>query len=62
MSKRVYRDAWSQEAALSLLREESGTAFDPRCVAALEQVLEAERHSPAPSRCADAESELAPAG
>ncbi len=48
MSKRVYRDAWSQEAALALLREESGTAFDPRCVAALEQVLEAERHSPAP--------------
>ena len=31
----------------TLLHEESGTAFDPRCVAALEQVLEAEGHSPA---------------
>jgi HD-GYP domain-containing protein (c-di-GMP phosphodiesterase class II) len=55
MSKRVYRDAWSEEAALALLREESGTAFDPRCVTALEQVLEAERQSPAPV------PELAPA-
>jgi HD domain len=48
MSKRVYRDAWTREAALEMLREQSGTAFDPRCVAALEQVLEVERHSPAP--------------
>ena len=48
MSKRVYRDAWSQEAALSMLREESATAFDPRCVAALERVLEAEGRSPEP--------------
>jgi hypothetical protein len=55
MSKRAYRDAWSEEAALALLREESGTAFDPRCVTALEQVLEAERQSPAPV------PELAPA-
>jgi hypothetical protein len=48
MSRRVYRDAWSHEAALALLHEESGTAFDPRCVAALERVLEAERSSPEP--------------
>jgi putative nucleotidyltransferase with HDIG domain len=40
VSPRVYRDAWSHEAALRLLREESGTAFDPACVAALERVLE----------------------
>jgi putative nucleotidyltransferase with HDIG domain len=40
VSPRVYRDAWSHEAALGLLREESGTAFDPACVAALERVLE----------------------
>jgi putative nucleotidyltransferase with HDIG domain len=40
VSHRVYRPAWSQERALGLLREESGTAFDPRCVAALERVLE----------------------
>jgi hypothetical protein len=48
MSKRVYRDAWNHEAALSLLHEQSGMAFDPRCVEALERVLEAERRSPAP--------------
>ena len=29
VSDRVYRPAWSQERALGLLREESGTAFDP---------------------------------
>jgi HD-GYP domain-containing protein (c-di-GMP phosphodiesterase class II) len=45
MSQRVYRAAWTQEAALELLREQSGTAFDPRCVAALEQVLEDERRT-----------------
>jgi hypothetical protein len=48
MSQRVYRAAWTQEAALELLREQSGTAFDPRCVAALERVLEAEHSSPEP--------------
>jgi HD-GYP domain-containing protein (c-di-GMP phosphodiesterase class II) len=39
VSHRVYRPAWSQDRALGLLREESGTAFDPSCVAALERVL-----------------------
>ncbi len=39
VSPRVYRGAWSHEAALTLLREETGTAFDGRCVAALERVL-----------------------
>ena len=39
VSARVYRGAWSQEAALGLLREEIGAAFDGRCVAALERVL-----------------------
>jgi HD-GYP domain-containing protein (c-di-GMP phosphodiesterase class II) len=48
MSKRVYRDAWSHEAAIALLHEQSGTAFDPRCVAALEQVLEGERRREQP--------------
>ena len=64
MSQRVYRAAWTQEAALALLREQSGTAFDPRCVAALEQVLEAERHSPAaaPAPAQAQASELAHAG
>ena len=43
VSPRVYRAAWCHEEAIALLREESGTAFDPRCVEALECVLERER-------------------
>jgi hypothetical protein len=39
ISPRVYRPAWTHERAVDLLRRESGTAFDPRCVAALEQAL-----------------------
>jgi HD-GYP domain-containing protein (c-di-GMP phosphodiesterase class II) len=42
VSPRVYRAAWSHEAALGLLRDETGSAFDKRCVAALERVLERE--------------------
>ena len=39
VSDRVYRPAWSRERALELLHDESGTAFDASCVAALERVL-----------------------
>ena len=39
VSDRVYRPAWSRERALGLLHQESGAAFDPDCVAALERVL-----------------------
>jgi HD-GYP domain-containing protein (c-di-GMP phosphodiesterase class II) len=42
ISKRVYRDAWSHEAAMELLHRETGTAFDAKCVAALERVVAAE--------------------
>ena len=42
ISSRVYRPAWTHEQAIALLREESGTAFDPRCVSALERVIERE--------------------
>jgi putative nucleotidyltransferase with HDIG domain len=38
-SERVYREAWTYERAVGLLRKEAGTAFDARCVAALERVL-----------------------
>jgi HD-GYP domain-containing protein (c-di-GMP phosphodiesterase class II) len=38
VSERVYREAWTVERALALLREGSGTAFDPRCVAAIERI------------------------
>jgi putative nucleotidyltransferase with HDIG domain len=47
VSPRVYRAAWSHEAALALLGEESGSAFDERCVAALERVLGQEQTQPA---------------
>jgi putative nucleotidyltransferase with HDIG domain len=43
LSKRVYREAWTHENALALLTEESGTSFDPACVAALERVLAREQ-------------------
>jgi HD-GYP domain-containing protein (c-di-GMP phosphodiesterase class II) len=39
ISKRVYRPAWSHDDAIALLRREAGTAFDARCVAALERVV-----------------------
>jgi HD-GYP domain-containing protein (c-di-GMP phosphodiesterase class II) len=39
MSTRVYREAWTHERAFALLRAESGTSFDARCVTALERVL-----------------------
>ena len=39
VSDRVYRAAWSRERALQLLRDETGTAFDARCVAALERLV-----------------------
>jgi putative nucleotidyltransferase with HDIG domain len=43
LSERVYREAWTLDRALELLRDESGTAFDAGCVAALERVVERER-------------------
>jgi HD-GYP domain-containing protein (c-di-GMP phosphodiesterase class II) len=36
---RVYREAWSPESALELLRKDTGTAFDQVAVAALEATL-----------------------
>ena len=38
-STRVYREAWSHDRAMGLLRDESGVRLDARCVAALERVL-----------------------
>jgi HD-GYP domain-containing protein (c-di-GMP phosphodiesterase class II) len=43
ISPRVYRPAWSHADAIALLRRETGTAFDARCVNALEHVLARER-------------------
>jgi len=48
-SERVYREAWTHERALGLLREETGTAFDGRCVGALERVLLREAQAALPA-------------
>jgi hypothetical protein len=45
ISPRVYRDAWTHERAIALLREETEAAFDQRCVSALERVLSRERNA-----------------
>ena len=39
VSDRVYREAWTSERALGLLREQAGSAFDPACVRSLAQVV-----------------------
>jgi putative nucleotidyltransferase with HDIG domain len=39
VSPRVYRAAWTQEEAISLLRSESGVNFDERCVVALVEAI-----------------------
>jgi HD-GYP domain-containing protein (c-di-GMP phosphodiesterase class II) len=39
ISARVYRDAWSHDDALALLRREAGTSLDESCVEALVRVL-----------------------
>jgi HD-GYP domain-containing protein (c-di-GMP phosphodiesterase class II) len=47
ISPRVYRPAFSEQEAMDLIRSQIGTAFDSRCVTALERVLETQ---PAPVR------------
>ena len=54
VSTRVYREAWSEEKALDLLRDETGVAFDARCVAALERALRREGGLSQPSAIAPA--------
>jgi HD-GYP domain-containing protein (c-di-GMP phosphodiesterase class II) len=50
VSDRVYRAAWAQDAALALLRDEAGTAYDERCVDALERVVTSGRAVEAAAR------------
>lgn len=45
VSPRVYRPAWPQDDALALLHDESGSAFDVRCVEALERAVTVETSS-----------------
>jgi HD-GYP domain-containing protein (c-di-GMP phosphodiesterase class II) len=59
VSTRVYRPAWSRDRALELLRGECDIAFDARCVAALERVLDG--RADLPQRTADpAQARLLP--
>lgn len=46
---RVYRAAWPAERALALLEDESDTAFDPGCVAALRSLLAVDQPNPQPA-------------
>jgi HD-GYP domain-containing protein (c-di-GMP phosphodiesterase class II) len=46
ITKRVYRDAWSVDRALALLRDEVGGGFDPECLVALEKLLARESARP----------------
>lgn len=50
ISTRVYRDAWTPAQALAKLKAEEGTAFDGRCVAALERVVSNEAPQAARTR------------
>jgi HD-GYP domain-containing protein (c-di-GMP phosphodiesterase class II) len=47
VSARVYRDAWTHEQALGLLREQAGKQFDERCVDAIQRVFERRQAAPA---------------
>jgi HD-GYP domain-containing protein (c-di-GMP phosphodiesterase class II) len=50
VSDRVYREAWSPERALALLRADSGAAFDGDCVESLATVLGHGAREDAPAR------------
>jgi HD-GYP domain-containing protein (c-di-GMP phosphodiesterase class II) len=43
LSRRVYREAWSHEQAVALLRAGSGTVYDTKCVETLDRILGRER-------------------
>jgi HD-GYP domain-containing protein (c-di-GMP phosphodiesterase class II) len=49
ITSRVYRPAWTRDQALGLLRKESGTAFDPRCIATLELLTHEQAAVPSPA-------------
>ncbi|HEX5449020.1 MAG TPA: HD-GYP domain-containing protein [Gaiellaceae bacterium] len=49
ISKRVYRSAYGHDEAMAMLRAEIGTAFDARCVDALEAVVSGATPLPRPA-------------
>jgi putative nucleotidyltransferase with HDIG domain len=64
VSPRVYRPAWPQEDALSLLRDESDIAFDSRCIEALERAVTVDQSNlvSTPSRSLRTSPSLLPRG
>jgi HD-GYP domain-containing protein (c-di-GMP phosphodiesterase class II) len=46
---RVYREAWPAERALALLDDDTGSAFDAECVAALRSIVAPKRPEPSPA-------------
>ncbi len=38
-ANRIYREAWPVQRALALLDDETGTAFDPKCVSTLRSII-----------------------
>jgi HD-GYP domain-containing protein (c-di-GMP phosphodiesterase class II) len=50
VSDRVYREAWSPDRALALMRVEAGTAFDGEWVESLATVLGHGARAPVPAR------------
>ena len=50
VSDRVYRAAWTPERAFELLRDDTGSAFDERCVEALARVVGPRRARPCVGR------------
>jgi hypothetical protein len=45
----VYREAWPAERALALLDDDTGSAFDAECVAALRSIVAPKRPEPSPA-------------
>jgi putative nucleotidyltransferase with HDIG domain len=63
VSDRVYRSAWTSRRALELLHQDSGTAFDPQVVAALQRVVGPAEEAPGwVARLADAAAPLRSTG
>jgi putative nucleotidyltransferase with HDIG domain len=59
-SDRCYRDAWTEEDAVALLRREAGSAYDARVVRALEVVLGAQPDAEKRTTPPVSDSEMSP--
>jgi putative two-component system response regulator len=50
ISNRSYRKAFSKADAVKIIKDGSGTQFDPQIVSAFLNILKKENHKPSPSR------------